>query len=91
MEHCELIATVDQIEHDQQGNQIAVLVFDDDQQLTLPLDRLPEGCQEGTVLRLNVYRDQNQTNHRREQIRNLQSRLFGSRSNQSGNNSRENK
>jgi hypothetical protein len=90
VEDSELIATIDQIEQDQEGNKLAVLVFDDSQQLIIPLDRLPDGCQEGTVLKLNVHRDQNETDLRREHIRELQSRLFGSRSDRSGNNTREN-
>jgi hypothetical protein len=89
VEPTELTVTLDHIEQDQQGEQLAVLVFDDSQQLVVPLDRLPDGCQEGTVLTLTFQQNQNETDHRREQIRTLQSRIFGSRSNQSGSSTRE--
>jgi hypothetical protein len=79
MDDAQLTATIDHIEHDENNNQLAVLVFDDQQQLILPLDRLPDGCQEGTIITLSLQRNEEETERRRDHIKALQSRLFGTR------------
>ena len=75
-----LYATIDRFETDEAGNHFAVLAFDDGQQLILPVSRLPEGCQDGTVLMVNLTPDHAETERRLQQVKQVQSRLFGSRS-----------
>jgi hypothetical protein len=58
---------------------IAVLVFDDGQQLNVPLARLPDGVREGSVLRITFTPDHDIEAERRAEIRRLQQRLFGRR------------
>lgn len=73
-----LRATIDRIERDQKGRRHAVLVFDDGQQLVLPLDALPPEVRAGQVLRLSFQTDVEETARRAEEIRRLQQDLFGS-------------
>ena len=75
-----LYATIDRFETDEAGNRLAVLVVDDGQQLILPASRLPEGCQDGTVLIVDLTADHAETQRRLQRVKQVQSRLFGSRS-----------
>ena len=75
-----LFATIDRFEQDAQGNELAVLVFDDGQQLILPVSRLPDGCQNGTVLTVDLTPDPAETERRLERVKQVQSRVFGKRS-----------
>ncbi|MDI3339384.1 MAG: DUF3006 domain-containing protein [Sphaerobacter sp.] len=72
-----LIATVDEIEEGAAGEALAVLVFDDGQQLVVPLERLPDGTREGSVLRVTFRLDRDTERQRRAEVRDLQRRLFG--------------
>jgi hypothetical protein len=77
MDNTRILATLDHVETDTNGRALGILVFDDGQQLILPLERLPSGCREGTVLALRFETDESETLDRRETIRDIQSRLFG--------------
>ena len=70
-------ATIDRIERDEAGKPLAVLVFDDGQQLVLPLDALSTSAKPGDVLILRFQPDHEETYRRAEEIRRLQQRLFG--------------
>lgn len=85
----ELRVTIDRVEHDQHGNKLAVLTFDDGQQLNIPLERLPEGASVGMVLQLDLTIDSSETERRRNAIKQVQSRLFGHRSRTSDQDTRE--
>jgi hypothetical protein len=85
----ELFATIDRFEKDQHGNELAVLVFDDGQQLNIAVDRLPEGCREGTVVNLELNPEQGETERRRQRVKQVQSRLFGARASESTSDTRE--
>jgi len=54
-----------------------VLVFDDGQQLVVPLERLPDGTRDGSVLRVRFRLDRDTERERRDEVRDLQRRLFG--------------
>lgn len=71
-----VVATLDRIERDNRGNDLAVLVFDGGEQLTLPVARLPEGSREGSVLSVTFQLDIDESRRRGDQVRDLQSRLF---------------
>ncbi|MBX5443851.1 DUF3006 domain-containing protein [Sphaerobacter sp.] len=73
----DLIATVDEIEEGESGERLAVLVFDDGQQLVVPLERLPDGTRDGSVLRVRFRLDRDTERERRDEVRDLQRRLFG--------------
>jgi hypothetical protein len=85
-----LTATIDRIEADQDGNALAVLVFEDGQQLVVPFDRLPDDSKAGSVLSIAMTLDQQMTQQRLEQVRSIQSRLFGSRKSAPDSDSAEN-
>ena len=74
-----LSTTLDRIEQDEYGRALAVLVFDDGEQLDLPLERLPSGAREGSVLTISFQLDPDESQRRRAAVRNLQARLFGPR------------
>ncbi len=74
-----LFVTVDRFETDEAGHQLAVLVFDDGQQLILHASRLPDGCQAGTVLTIELTPDLHETKQRLSRVKQVQSRLFGTR------------
>ncbi|MCX2727249.1 DUF3006 domain-containing protein [Thermomicrobium sp. 4228-Ro] len=71
-----LIATVDRFEVDRDGQQLAVLVFDDGQQLVVPQSVVP-WLRRGMVLRVRFERDVETEEARREAIQRLQEELFG--------------
>ncbi|MFO7272843.1 DUF3006 domain-containing protein [Sphaerobacter thermophilus] len=73
----DLIATVDEIEEGASGERLAVLVFDDGQKLVVPLERLPDGTRDGSVLRVRFRLDRRTERERRNEVRDLQRRLFG--------------
>lgn len=56
---------------------MAVLVFDDGQQLVLPLETLPANVKPGDVLELRFQPDREETSRRVDEIRRLQQQLFG--------------
>ena len=72
----ELVATVDRFEVGRDGQQLAVLVFDDGQQLVIPQSLVP-WLQRGMVVRISLERDEMTETQRREEIRRLQEELFG--------------
>lgn len=72
-----LIATIDRIEEGASGEKLAVLVFDDGAQLVLPLERLPHGSADGSVLQVHLQLDPELERQRRNAVRDLQRRLFG--------------
>jgi hypothetical protein len=70
-------ASVDRIAEDASGTKLAVLVFDDQQQLILPLEQLPVETKSGSVLTLVFALDQCETGKRVKEIAELQNELFG--------------
>lgn len=70
-------ATIDRIERNEQGEPLAVLVFDDGQQLILPLETLPANSKPGDVLDLRFQPDHEEASRRADEIRRLQQQLFG--------------
>lgn len=72
----ELVATVDRIEQNEAGTELAVLVFDDGQELVIERVRFP-WLQRGMVLRVRLEPDREEERRRREDIARLQERLFG--------------
>lgn len=73
----QLIVTVDQISPDADNVLLASLVTDDGQELTAPLDLLPEGTRIGDVLTVRFRRDARQTQARTQRVADLQKKLFG--------------
>lgn len=69
-------ATVDRIEEDDAGNELATLVFDDGQELIVRREALPAGARESSVLRVNFELDSEAEAERRAAIRKLQRKLF---------------
>lgn len=72
-----LRATLDRFEIDTAGQAIAVLVFDDGQQLVVPRSLLPAGVRHGSVLQIQFVLDADAEAQRRAEIATLQERLFG--------------
>ena len=70
-------ATIDRIEYDEQGRPIAVLVFDDGQQLLLPAALLPAGARSKQVLEVSLSVDLAETERRANEVQQLQRELFG--------------
>jgi hypothetical protein len=70
-------ATIDRIEEDQRGEKIAVLLFDDGQQLLLPAQLLPPGSRPQQLLGVAFQVDPEETARRAEEIRRRQQQLFG--------------
>lgn len=69
--------TVDEIELNADNQLVAVLIGDDGSHLVIPLALLPSGAQVGDVLSLSLARDSDETERRRQRVRNLQKKLFG--------------
>jgi|BarGraNGADG00312_2_1021985.scaffolds.fasta_scaffold227058_1 hypothetical protein len=72
-----LWATVDRIEEDERGEKIAVLLFDDGQQLHLPARLLPQGSGPQQLLEVAFQVDPKETARRAAEIRRRQQQLFG--------------
>ncbi|WP_448574870.1 DUF3006 domain-containing protein [Thermomicrobium sp.] len=72
----QLWATIDRFEMTEEGQELAVLVFDDGQQLVVPRTALP-WARRGTVLRVTLEQDSEAEQERRSEIERLQRRLFG--------------
>lgn len=72
-----LWATIDRIERNQKGKSLAVLVFDDGQQLVVPVELLPAGARAQQVIRLLLQVDAEETARRSAEIEKLQRELFG--------------
>lgn len=69
--------TIDEIETDRDGNEIAVLITDTGEQVTAPRALLPEPARVGTVLTIRFATEPGETETRRSRIAELQRRLFG--------------
>ena len=76
MSAADLVATIDRIEEDEGGEKLAVLVFDDGQELVVPTGRLPHPVRAGAVLRLTFQPDYRLESERRAEIARLQQKLF---------------
>ncbi len=72
-----LRATVDRLERDEQGRVLAVLVFDDGQQLVLPAELLPAGARPQRVVDVSFRVDREETARRVDEVDRLQRELFG--------------
>ncbi len=72
-----LWATIDRIEQDEQGRQVAILVFDDGQQLMVPRESLPPGVDVNQVVEVSLHVDSEETARRIGEIERLQRGLFG--------------
>lgn len=70
--------TIDEIEPDWDNVQLATLVSDETDILTIPLHLLPDGAQVGDVLTLSFQQEPDEREQRRSHISDLQRRLFGS-------------
>lgn len=71
-----LLATVDRIEEDERGQELAVLVFDDGQELIVPRNQVPWLRRE-MVVRVVFEPSPEDEQERRAEIARLQARLFG--------------
>ena len=71
-----LWAAVDRIVRDQFGNEQAVLVFDNGQQLVLPLDVLPGGVLPQQLISVQFRIDLAESARRACQVENIQRQLF---------------
>lgn len=69
--------TVDEIEVDQDGHEIAVLITDAGEQVTAPCTLLPQPASVGSVLTVSFKPEPDVTDSRRSRITDLQRRLFG--------------
>jgi hypothetical protein len=72
-----LWVTFDRVEEDERGDAIAVLLFDDGQELHLPARQLPSGSTPQQLLALEFRVDLHETERRAEEIRRRQQQLFG--------------
>ncbi len=72
-----LRATVDRLETREDGAKLAVLVFDDGQQLVIDAEQLPRGTVEKQVVKLTLQADSQETARRAGEIDQLQRQLFG--------------
>lgn len=70
-------ATIDRVVRDQTGAERAVLVFDDGQQLVLPLELLPPGARAQQVISIAFEIDADESADRADQVSRLQRELFG--------------
>jgi hypothetical protein len=73
----ELRVTVDDIDEAAEGEQVARLVTDDEDQIVIPAALLPRGTRRGDVLSMTLARDPDETDRRRSRISELQRKLFG--------------
>lgn len=72
-----LRATVDRIVAREDGRTLAVLVFDDSQQLVVDTELLPRGTAEKQVVKLTLEADIQETARRAGEIERIQRQLFG--------------
>lgn len=72
-----LWVTVDRVVRDERGRDQAVLVFDDGQQLVLPIETLPTGAHPQQIIAVDLRIDPDETSRRASQIGKLQQQLFG--------------
>ncbi len=75
-ENSHLWAAVDRIVRDQFGKEQAVLVFDNGQQLVLPLNALPSGVQPQQLVAVQFQIDLAESARRAGQVENIQRQLF---------------
>ncbi len=75
-ENSHLWAAVDRIVRDQFGKEQAVLVFDNGQQLVLPLDALPSGVQPQQLVAVQFRIDLTESARRAGEVENIQRQLF---------------
>lgn len=71
--------TVNEIGPDQDNVELASLVTDTGEQLTVPLHLLPNGTRTGDVFTVSFEPDPDERSRRRQRILDMQRRLFGSR------------
>ena len=75
-----LLATVDRIVAGESGEKLAVLIFDDGQQLVVNVDVLPAGILEKPQLvEISFKPDREETARRIRKVEQLQNQLFGER------------
>ncbi|HEX2987530.1 MAG TPA: DUF3006 domain-containing protein [Chloroflexota bacterium] len=72
-----LWVTYDRVEEDERGRKIAVLLFDDGQELHLPAGYLPRDSAPQQVLEVTLRADLQETERRAEDVRRRQQQLFG--------------
>ncbi len=72
-----LRATIDRLERDEQGRALAVLVFDDGQQLVVPAELLPPGAGPQQVVDVSLQVNPEETARRGGDVERLQRELFG--------------
>jgi hypothetical protein len=70
-------ATIDEISEGADGVDLASLVTDDDETITVPAALLPEGADVGDVVAIDMAVDAEQTKQRKAEVAKLQKRLFG--------------
>ena len=69
--------SIDEVSPDDEGIDLASLVTDAGQVITIPVALLPEGADVGEVLTLEIAIDHAETKERQERVGQLQKRLFG--------------
>ena len=69
--------TIDEITVDASGGRVARLVGDDGTAIVLVATLLPTGARTGDVVTLTIALDTDATAHRRNQVLDLQRKLFG--------------
>lgn len=69
--------SIDDVSPDDEGIDLASLVTDAGQIITIPVALLPEGADVGEVLTLEIAIDHAETKERQERVGQLQKRLFG--------------
>jgi len=72
-----LRVTLDEISVDAHDIDLASLVTDTGEILTIPLALLPEGSKHGDLFTLRIERHPDETEQRKQRIIELQKRLFG--------------
>lgn len=69
--------TLDEISVDANDNDLATLVSDAGDIISIPLALLPEGSKHGDLFTLRIERHPDETQQRKQRILELQKRLFG--------------
>jgi hypothetical protein len=72
-----LVLTVDAIDVNADDERVATLVGDLGFSVVVPIEMLPEGAREGSVLTVTFELAPDETEERRRRILDLQKRLFG--------------
>jgi hypothetical protein len=69
--------TIDSIDVNADGEDVATLVSDDGEVIVVALSILPSDARRGDVLTIDLTHDAEETAARRQRVRDLQKRLFG--------------